>query len=49
VKIFEKMKPAPRPCMPRKIMSSVIPHAAPQSALPTRKIRIPLKMNHLRP
>jgi hypothetical protein len=49
VKMLEKMNPAPRPWMPRKMINSVIPHARPQSTLPTRKIAIPARMNHLRP
>jgi len=49
VKMLEKIMPAPSPCKPRKRISSVIPHAAPQSALPTRNMATPATMNHFLP
>ena len=49
VKMLEKIMPAPSPCIPRNRISSVIPHAAPQSALAVRKITTPAMMNHFLP
>jgi hypothetical protein len=47
--MLEKIMPAPSPCRPRKSISSVIPQAAPQSALAAKKITTPEMMNHFLP
>jgi hypothetical protein len=49
VNMLEKIMPAPSPCKPRKSISSVIPQAAPQSALAARKSATPAMMNHFLP
>ena len=48
VKMLAKIMPAPSPCNPLKSMSSVIPQAAPQSALATRNSATPAMINHFR-
>jgi len=49
VKMLAKIMPAPSPCKPLKSMSSVIPQAAPQSALATRNSATPEMINHFLP